>query len=247
MTDPIQNLDNTQKIALVTGGNRGIGFEIVRQLAQKGLIVLLGARSLTDAEHAAAKITTDDMQVMPLKLDVTSATDIENVSQWIEQKFGYLDILINNAGVHLAKDTDFTIDAEILRQTYEVNTIAPFILSQKFLPLLQKSKNGRIVHQSSMTASMEMMGCGEWDEFICPAYNLSKAALNMMTVIMARQLHNTPIKVNAAHPGWVRTRIGGEDADLSPHEGAKTAIRLALLPEDGPTGGFFFGDKQLPW
>ncbi len=235
------------KIALVTGATRGIGFEIARQLAQKGITVLLAGRNLTDATHAAAKIATDVMQVIPLKLDVTQQADITAATKFVEEKFGHLDILINNAGVLLEHQKGFT--AATLRETLEINTIAPYALVQAFLPLLKKSAHGRIVNQSSILGSLQScsdpnMVDGPW---LLPAYSASKAALNMLTVTLARQLSDTPIKVNSAHPGWVRTAMGGDEADLSPQEGAKTAIRLALLSEDGPTGGFFHGEEHLPW
>lgn len=236
-----------QKIALVTGGNRGIGFEIVRQLAQKSLTVILTARRLADAEYAAQKMATDDMHVIPLKLDVTSEADIKDAAEFIEHRFGRLDILINNSGVLLERSEPMTPDT--LRRTYETNVIGPYALTYALLPLLKKSPAGRIVHQSSRLGSLHLNADPEMvdDAWLLPAYNSSKAALNMLTVIQSRQLEKTNIKVNAAHPGWVRTRMGTDDAPLSPADGAKTAIRLALLDENGPTGKLFHGDEELPW
>lgn len=230
------------KIALVTGASRGIGFEIARQLAQKGVTVLLAGRSLTDATHAAAKIATDVMQVLPLKLDVTQNADIAAAVAFVEEKFGHLDILINNAGVLLDDETLPT--PQQMRDTFEINTIAPYFLTQTFIPLLKKSEAGRIVNQSSIMGSITNAATRRGSS---PAYGASKAALNMLTVLMSRHLIDTKIKINACHPGWVRTRMGGDEAPMSTQEGAKTAIRLALLPEDGPTGGFFHGEEHLPW
>lgn len=230
------------KIALVTGANRGIGFEIARQLAQKGVTVILTGRSLTDATHAAAKIATDAMRVIPLKLDATQQADIDAAVAFVDKEFGVLDILVNNAGIYL--EDDEKLSGLVLRRTLETNTVAPLNLMLAFIPLLKKSVAGRIVNQSSRMGSFF---AAKTRDVFYPAYCASKAALNMLTVCLAHQLADTNIKVNAAHPGWVRTRMGGEEADLSPQEGAKTAIRLALLPDDGPTGGFFHGEEQLPW
>lgn len=230
-----------EKIALITGANRGIGFEIARQLAQQGITILLAARRLPDAEHAASKIATDTMHVIPIKLDITSDADIRDAVRFIEEKFGRLDILINNAGVYLDRDAK-TLD--ILQESFAINTIAPYKLTEAFLPLLRNSSSPRVVYQSSqmgsLTATSQQSG-------IAPAYRASKAALNMLMVCQARILAETPIKINACHPGWVRTRMGGEEAPLTPADGAKTAIRLALLPDDGPSGKFFHGEEELPW
>jgi NAD(P)-dependent dehydrogenase (short-subunit alcohol dehydrogenase family) len=233
------------KIALVTGGNRGIGFEICRQLAQKGVTVILSARRLADAEYAAGKIGSETMQVVPLKLDVTSAKDIQDAARFIEGKFGRLDILINNAGVNVEEGKKTTTD--LLRQSYEINTIAPYALIDVLLPLLEKSSAGRIVNQSSYLGSVSRHAQEDLGEWAYMGYCSSKAALNMLTVIWMHRLKEKNIKINAAHPGWVRTRMGGEEAPLSPADGAKTAIRLALLPDDSPTGKFFHEDKELPW
>lgn len=234
-------------IALVTGANQGIGFEIARQLAQKGVTVLLAARQLTDATHAANKIATNVMTVLPLKIDVTRAVDIAYAVAFVTEKFGRLDVLINNAGVHLEDENDLSID--ILRCTFEVNTFAPFAMTQAFLPLLKKSKAGRIVNQSSIVGSLNIMSDPGADlaDYLYAGYSSSKAALNMLMVIQSRQLKDTNIKVNAAHPGWVRTRMGGDEAPLNAAQGAQTAVRLALLDENGPTGGFFHMDDVLPW
>lgn len=235
----------TEKIALVTGGNRGIGFEICRQLAQCGVLVVLAARRLADADYAMRKIATTEMQVFPIKLDVTDDKDIGNAVRYIREKFGRLDILVNNAGANLeeAKQTD----TATLRQTFEVNTIAPFHVTTAMLPLLEKSKAGRIVNQSSYLGSLTNHSQSDMGDWALPGYCSSKAALNMLTVIWSHKLKDKHIKVNAAHPGWVRTRMGGEEAPLSPGDGAKTAVRLALLDDDGPTGKFFHLNEELPW
>lgn len=240
-------MDTTKKpkIALITGASRGIGFEIARQLAQTGVTVILSARTLIDAQHAAAKIGTDVMRVVPLKLDVTQQTDIDAAVAFVTAEFGHLDILINNAGISPERENKkIYTDFETVQKIFNVNTIAPYILTESLIPLLEKSSAGRVVFVSSIRASFGLSSMRKGGSIL---YSASKSALNMIMLRQARRLEDTNIKVNAAHPGWVRTAMGGEDADLSPQEGAKTAIRLALLPDDGPTGGFFHGDETLPW
>ncbi len=230
------------KVALITGATRGIGFEIARQLAQKGVTVIVTGRTLIDAEHVTHKINTDQMVALPLKLDVTQQADIDAAVHFVTEKFGHLDILINNAGT--LHDYEQLPTREQMHNTFDVNTIGPYFLTQAMLPLLKKSEAGRIVNQSSIMGSIANAATRKGG---APAYGASKAALNMLTVLLSRQLVDTNIKVNACHPGWVRTAMGGEEAPLLPVEGAKTAIRLALLPDDGPTGGFFHGEERLEW
>lgn len=230
------------KIALITGATRGIGFEIARQLAQMGITVILTGRTLVDAEHAANKINAGEMVALPLRLDVTKPSEIDEAVRFVSEKFGRLDILVNNAGTLL--DYKELPTREQMRDTFDVNTIGPYFLTQAMLPLLKKSKAGRIVNQSSIMGSITSAATRKGG---APAYSASKAALNMLTVTQSRQLEGTNIKINACHPGWVRTAMGGEEAPMLPTEGAKTAIHLALLPDDGPTGGFFHGEERLEW
>jgi NAD(P)-dependent dehydrogenase (short-subunit alcohol dehydrogenase family) len=232
-------------VALVTGGNKGLGLEIVKQLAERGYTVLLGARE-GKASEPASKLAAEGHDVHPVKLDVTSTSDIAAVTKLIEEKFGKLDVLVNNAGV-MKGEKDPTVDE--LRETFEANVIGPYALTRSLLPLLKKSKAGRVVNQSSILGSLATMGGGDGGAsgFLYPAYSASKAALNMLTVIEAAQLKRTTVKVNAAHPGWVKTDMGGKGAQLEIPEGAKTAVALATLDESGPTGAFQHKGKTLPW
>jgi NAD(P)-dependent dehydrogenase (short-subunit alcohol dehydrogenase family) len=232
-------------VALVTGGNKGLGLEIVSELAKKGYTVLLGARE-DKGKAPAEKLAKGGLDVIPVRLDVTSQQDIANVAAMIEDKFGKLDALVNNAGV-MAEKEDST--AEELRETFEANVIGPYELTRKLLPLLKKSKAGRVVNQSSILGSLETMasGVGGASGFLYAGYSSSKAALNMITVILSEQLKGTNVKVNAAHPGWVKTDMGGQNAQLEIPEGAKTAVELATLGPDGPTGSFQHLGKTLPW
>ena len=232
------------KIALVTGANKGLGLEIAKQLAERGYTVLLGARG--DKAQAPAKELADNgMNVVPVRLDVTSLQDITNAAAMIADKFGKLDALVNNAGIMNEKDGEST--AETLRATYETNVIGAFELTRHMLPLLKKSDAGRIVNQSSILGSLENVSSGGAAGWLNPGYCSSKAALNMLTVVLAQQLKDTNIKVNAAHPGWVKTDMGGQNARLDVGEGAKTAVELATLGADGPSGSFQHLGKTLPW
>ncbi|RZK22159.1 MAG: SDR family oxidoreductase [Hymenobacter sp.] len=235
---------SAQRVALITGANKGLGLEIARQLGQQGLTVVLGARQ-DKANAPAAALRAQGLDTHALMLDVTSAADVAALPQFFQRTFGRLDILVNNAGVQLDNGLDTSPDA--LRQTYEANVIGPYAITQALLPLLRQSPAGRVVNQSSILGSLATISAGQGGSWATPGYTSSKAALNMLTVVLAQQLADTPIKVNAAHPGWVKTDLGGPGALLEVSEGARTAVRLALLPADGPTGGYFHGEETLPW
>jgi NAD(P)-dependent dehydrogenase (short-subunit alcohol dehydrogenase family) len=236
---------NSNKVALVTGANKGLGLEIARQLGAQGITVLIGARDPRKGEEAARTLKAEGIDARSIKLEVTSPSDIQNVSKSIEAEFGKLDILVNNAGVLLDRDG---VNADTFRKTYEANVIAPWELTQALLPLLTKSDAGRIVNQSSILGSITMNNSDQiGTDWLAPAYNSSKAALNLLTVIQSRHLAGTNVKVNAAHPGWVKTDLGTDAAPLEVSEGAETAVWLATIPEDGPTGGFFHKQDTLPW
>ena len=244
-----------RKIALVTGANRGIGLETVRQLVQQGITVFLAARQLSAAQEAVAKLASQNVhEVYALKLDVTNAGDRTAAAQQIEKQFGHLDILINNAatiprdGTLLDKLTIDTSEKE-LRDAFNVNVFAVLLLTHDLLPLLRKSDAGRIVNLSSTLGSLtlhdqEDAGVAYTKRF---AYNASKAALNMFTIHLAQELRDTKIKVNSVHPGWVKTELGTDHAPMDVFDGAKTSIKAALLDSDGPSGKFFHEGEQIPW
>ena len=237
---------SNKKVALVTGANKGLGLEIARQLGAKGITVVVGARNNTKADEAAKELRSQGCDAHPLKLDVTNADDVAKLPEFFASKFGRLDILVNNAGVNL--DGNELSTAETLRNTYETNVIGPFAVTQALLPLLKAGPAGRIVNHSSILGSLAFVGKGEvGSDWMRPGYTSSKAALNMLTIIQASELKGSKVKVNSAHPGWVRTDMGGRNAPLDVTEGAKTAVELATLPEDGPTGAFFHLGKPLPW
>jgi len=245
---------NDKRIALVTGANKGLGFETSRQLAAQGITVLMGARHTKRGEDAAENLTSFGLDVKFVLLDVTSSAHIRNVADYIEQTFGRLDILVNNAGTSHPDEDLFESSVEkipirAVRETFDVNFFGPVELTQALLPLIKKSAAGRIVNVASVLGSLTLHsdlinGLGNTKPF---AYDASKTALNQFTVHLAAALRNTLIKVNSAHPGWVRTDMGGPNAPMSPAEGARTAVMLATLDTDGPTGSFMHLDEVLPW
>ncbi len=240
------------KVALITGANKGLGLETARQLGALGVTVLLGARDMAKGEAAAAELKKAGLDARPVKLDVDAPEDYATVARQIEQEFGLLDILVNNAGIFLderkANETS-KLPMEDLRKTFETNVFAVVGLTQALLPLLRKSEAGRIVNLSSILGSNTLHatpGSPVYDAKTF-AYDASKAALNSFTIHLAHELQDTKIKVNSAHPGWVKTDMGGTGATLELADGAKTSVALAMLPEDGPTGTFVHMGKTIPW
>jgi NAD(P)-dependent dehydrogenase (short-subunit alcohol dehydrogenase family) len=245
-------MEKTGKIALITGANKGLGFEMARQLGQKGVIVVLAARDPEKGEAAAAKLGGEGLEVYFQKLDVTRKEDHGSAAAFLEEKFGRLDILINNAGISaegLGAGKVSSTTAEVIHRTFETNFFAPVALTQALLPLLRKSDAGRIVNMSSILGSQALHADPNSPiyDFKSLSYDASKAALNSFTIHLAHELKGSNIKVNSAHPGWVKTDMGTDAAPMEIPEGAVTGVELALLGADGPTGGFFHLGKIVPW
>jgi NAD(P)-dependent dehydrogenase (short-subunit alcohol dehydrogenase family) len=243
---------NAKKIALITGANKGLGFEMARQLGQAGVEVVLAARDPQKGEAAAQKLRSEGLGAQFLKLDVTNKADHTAASAFLAEKFGRLDILINNAGIAtegLGDGKASTTTEETIHKTFDTNFFAPLALTQKLLPLLQKSDAGRIVNMSSILGSQTLHADPQSPiyNFKALSYDASKAALNSFTIHLAYELKDTKVKVNSAHPGWVKTDMGTDAAPMEIPEGAKTGVALALLGVDGPTGGFYHLGKALPW
>jgi NAD(P)-dependent dehydrogenase (short-subunit alcohol dehydrogenase family) len=242
---------NNKRIALITGANRGIGLETARQLGKLQFAVLLCARDIAKAEAAAAELRSEGLQVHPLELDVTYTTKIHRAVERVAAEFGRLDVLINNAGVMLDEGTKKVSEQSLTvwRATFDTNFFGLVAATQAFLPLLRKSDAGRIVNVSSILGSNTLHSDPKspvYDTKL-PAYNVSKSAVNAYTVQLAYELRDTPIKVNAAHPGWIKTEMGGEGATMEVVDGAKTSVALATLPADGPSGSYVHLGQALPW
>ena len=237
---------NGQKIAVVTGSSKGIGLEIARQLAQQGIQVLAGVRDKAKGEALLKALP--GLPVRPVMLEMTNPAHQQQVFELISREYGRLDILVNNAGILPDQGTKpSSIAMEMIRETFETNFFQVISFTQLLLPLLHKSEAGRIVNVSSILGSLTVNSDpsgGTWDLL---AYNSSKAALNMFTILLAKELKHTNIKVNSAHPGWVQTDLGGKGAPLTPAEGAITPVGLATLAADGPTGSFYYYQEILPW
>jgi NAD(P)-dependent dehydrogenase (short-subunit alcohol dehydrogenase family) len=245
-----------QKIAFITGGNRGLGFQTALQLKDARAKVVIGSRDLAQGEEAVAKLRAAGVDADVLKFDITNPADSKAAHDYFDTKYGRLDILVNNAGIaggtfpgtgpeHRAAD----VPMDLLHRVFETNFFAPVALTEALLPLIRKSDAGRIVNLSSILGSLALQADPKSPIYHAKsfAYDASKTALNAFTVHLAYELRDTKIKVNSAHPGWVKTDMGGESAPMELSEGGKTSAALATLPEDGPNGGFFHLGKPLPW
>ena len=235
-------MKGSETISLVTGSNRGIGLETVRQLALLGHTVILTSRSEQSGRERQEKLSAAGLDVRYIRLDVTEGDSIRQAADRVQSQFGKLDVLVNNAAINY-DDWNIPSQANIaeIRRTIESNLIGPWSVIQAFLPLLRKSGSARIVNVSSQSGSLNMMGGGT------PAYSVSKAALNALTIKFAAELKPEGILVNSVCPGWVRSDMGGPQAPGSVEDGARSVLWAAALPADGPTGGFFRHGKPLPW
>ncbi|HPU80522.1 SDR family NAD(P)-dependent oxidoreductase [Accumulibacter sp.] len=238
-----------QKLAVVTGAARGIGLAVARQLAAAGCTVLMVGRVAEAIENAAGQLREKGHDVLPHVADVTDASAVAALAARLRREFGRADILINNAGVLLEpKDfalpqaaSVFVVDPDVVAATHACNALAPLRLIQAITPLMRENGWGRIVNVSSSLGQLSEMG-GYW-----PGYRMSKAALNALTRLTAKELEGSPIKVNSVCPGWCRTDMGGKDAARSADEGARGIVWAALLPDDGPSGGFFRDGEAIDW
>ncbi len=237
------------KVALITGANKGIGLEIARQLGRQGMTVLIGARDEGRGQEAAEKLRADDVDARSIQLDVTSQETIDRAARHIEKEFGRLDVLVNNAGIFIDDAPPSGLNMDALRRTYETNFFGPIAVTQAMLPLLRRSPAGRIVNMSSGLGSLTQISDPGWgfSHLNLLAYNSSKTALNAATIEFAKELRGTLVKVNSADPGYTATDMNNHQGPRSVEQGARVAVRLATLPEDGPTGGFFDENGALPW
>ena len=249
-------MNTSSKIALVTGATRGIGRETVRHLAEAGVHTLLAGLNRDRAMEAALDLQSQGLPVEAIALDVTDSASIAAAVKEIEQRHGRLDILVNNAGI-LVDDPTRGVSGQALdtwRTTFDTNLFGLIETTQAFLPLLRKSDAGRIVNVSSLLGSLsehQNPASFIYDFKGVPAYNVSKSAVNAWTIHLAHELKDTGIKVNTIHPGYVQTDMNKagdqQNGELSVPEGARTSVQLALIGNDGPTGGYYYFDQVLPW
>jgi NAD(P)-dependent dehydrogenase (short-subunit alcohol dehydrogenase family) len=238
--------DAKRKIAVVTGANRGMGFEACRQLGKLGFRVVLTARDPEKGEEAARALRDEGLEVVAHTHDVNDPQSAENLASFVESEYGEVHVLVNNAGefFDIEEGDSASILAtskEALTRSFETNTIGAVLTAQALVPLMKKTGHGRIVNVSSGMGGITEMNGGY------PGYRLSKAALNASTRVLSEELKDDNIKVNALCPGWVRTDMGGENAPLSPEEGVDTTVYLSTLPDDGPTGTFFRKRAPILW
>jgi NAD(P)-dependent dehydrogenase (short-subunit alcohol dehydrogenase family) len=233
-----------QKVALVTGANRGLGLAITRQLAAQGIHVVAAARDSVQGQALVKQLQGEGLPVSTFTVEVTDTGQCNALRAHIEQTFGQLDILVNNAGI--APDqwlSGFDLDIAMLREIMEVNLYSALRLTQLFMPMMKARGHGRIVNMSTELATLSACQMGS-----TIGYRMSKAAMNSMTVLLAAELKDFPdILINAAAPGWVNTELGGPDAPRTAEQGADTPVWLATLPEGGPSGGFYRDRESYPW
>jgi NAD(P)-dependent dehydrogenase (short-subunit alcohol dehydrogenase family) len=232
-----------RRIAVVTGANRGLGYEIARQLARADVFVVIGARDPVKGEQAAARLAADGASVAAFALDVNDTRSVRRFVEHVEKAHGTPSILVNNAGVY-PESTDATVldtPTSMWRETFETNLFGAVRMCREIVPRMQKLRYGRIVNVSSGLGQLQQMAGGS------PAYRVSKSALNALTCALAAEVAGTGILVNSMSPGWVKTDMGGKEAPRSVEQGADTAVWLCLLPSSGPSGQFFRDRKPIPW
>ncbi len=239
------------KLALVTGANKGIGLETARQLAKAEVQVIIGARDAAKGAAAAAKLKSEGLDVEAIRLDVNDGASIAAAAKEIAAKYGKLDILINNAGIGV-QDGSVKVSEQKMdtwRKTFDTNVFGLIEVTQAFLPLLEKSAAGRIVNLSSILGSITLHADPKSPIYNTKiaAYNVSKSAVNAYTVQLAYELRDSNVKVNAVHPGHVKTDMGGSAAPMEIVDGAKSSVAMALIGSDGPNGSYTHMGRTLPW
>ena len=227
-------------ISVVTGANRGIGYEVVRQLADRGHLVVLTSRDAAKATVAAGELDPGGRRVLACQLDVADPASVAAMARWAGERLDRVDVLVNNAAIHYDTwQSGLTADLDVVREAFETNVFGAWRTTQALLPLLRRSRHGRVVNVSSEGGSLAGMGGGT------PAYSTSKAALNALTRVLAAELRRDGVLVNAVCPGWTDTDMGQGGRPLA--DGAASVVWAATLPDGGPTGGFFRDGRRLPW
>ncbi len=244
---------HADKVAFITGANRGIGYETAKGLGELGITVVIGARDSAKGQAAAKQLQVLGIKAEAIAYDASQPASGDAAYEYFDRHFGRLDILINNAGMIneqiVGKNSSSSVSADVLHQTFQTNLFAVVALTQKLLPLIRKAPAGRIVNLSSILGSLTLhsMPNSPIDPAKSFAYNASKTALNAYTIHLAHELRDTDIKVNSAHPGWVKTELGGPQAPMEVADSGKTSVHLATLDGSGPSGGFYHEGEPLPW
>ena len=234
--------ESRKRVALVTGANRGIGLEVSRQLAAKGLHVVLTGRDRDQIESAADQLRRKNLDVSAAAMDVTDEEGVDDCARTVRERLGSIDVLVNNAAVLVAEDASaLETTLEEFRTTFEANVFGAVSVCRAFVPSMVTNRYGRVVNVSSAAGQLSSMST------YAPAYSISKAALNAFTVQLAAELKGTGVLVNSVNPGWVRTRMGGRGAPRTVAQGADTIVWAATLPANGPTGGFFSERQRIDW
>ena len=237
------------KVVLITGANKGLGKEIAHQLGKLGYTIIVASRNEEAGKAVVDEMSRAGWDAHTVRMEVTSPDDIAGAAAFIEKTFGKLDVLVNNAGIAIEWDGVPT-DTDKLRRTFEVNVIAPFAITEALVPLLARSDDARVINQSSMLGSMGMAE-SMWDQvggFMTVGYSLSKAALNMLSLIQSKKLAEKSIVVAASHPGWVKTDLGTKAAPMEVEEGARTVVELVTIARDKfPHGQLYHMGNRLPW
>ena len=243
-------MESTKRIALVTGANKGLGFQTAKQLAEQDITVLLGCRDESRGKQAEEKLQAENLDVTFLQIDVASEDSIIKARNEVEKEFSRLDILVNNAGIMPDLGIPMAeVPIKDIVNTLNVNVVGPMATIKYFLPLLKKSAGGRIVNVSSGLGSLTQNADPNYMYYPYKllAYNSSKAALNSVTLSYAFDLKGTNIKINSADPGYCATDLNGNSGPRTPEQGAAIAVKLATIPNDGPHGGFFDDNGIVPW
>jgi NAD(P)-dependent dehydrogenase (short-subunit alcohol dehydrogenase family) len=235
-------MHSSRRVALVTGANRGIGYAIAGQLAERDIHVVATARDVEQARRTATDLLDQGWTASGERLDVTEPDTITAAVQHTLDQHGRIDILVNNAGISDGDQQPTRIDLELASRVWRVNVLGAWQCAEAVVPAMRAAAYGRIVNLSSTLGSLHHM-----TRPTEPAYRVSKAALNAVTRVLAAELAGTGILVNSASPGWVRTDLGGPNAPRTVEQGADTPVWLATLPDDGPTGGFFYEREPLEW
>lgn len=235
-----------KKIAIVTGANRGLGLATSEALAQRGFKVIMAMRNPDNAQNTVNGLKMKNLDVVVMKLDLSHEKSINDFVETIRKEFGYVDVLVNNAAILIDSEDGgnsslFKTTASTIQNTFNTNTLGPFLLTQKIFPMMKQEGYGRIVNVSSGMAQLSV------PQVASASYRLSKTALNMVTNLFASEVQGSDICVNSVSPGWVRTDMGGPNADRSVEQGIKGIFWAATLPTGGPNGGFFRDSEPLPW